>query len=397
VTLSDGPEAPRLHRFPLLDPLRGLAAISVLLVHTGIFSDALDDPGYGRLLAHLDIGVPFFFLLSAFLLYRPFVEARIAGTERTSFTDYGKRRFVRIAPAYWAVLTIAAIVPGMAGAFSGNWWVYYGLLQNYPVYEPTGTCAVNPFRCGVPIAWTLSIEVFFYLTLPLFVLAMAWLGARWRRGWLRLELVVVALLTAISIVIQSSTPKGDLHTWLYFSPLGRGWWFGLGLALAAISVEASRRPREPAFVKWLRRNPGLPVLGGVLLYVATSVVVVPAPSMAFPIVAISSYVAQYLLFGVIAALILLPAIFGADGGGLVRRALRHRTLIWLGLVSYGIFLWQFPVLIFLIDAGVEGFVPLTVLTFGLTVACAAVSFYLLERPLMRRVRPNPAVAGAPTT
>jgi peptidoglycan/LPS O-acetylase OafA/YrhL len=397
VTLSDGPEAPRLHRFPLLDPLRGLAAISVLLVHTGIFSDALDDPGYGRLLAHLDIGVPFFFLLSAFLLYRPFVEARIAGTERTSLTDYGKRRFVRIAPAYWAVLTIAAIVPGMAGAFSGNWWVYYGLLQNYPVYEPTGTCAVNPFRCGVPIAWTLSIEVFFYLTLPLFVLAMAWLGARWRRGWLRLELVVVALLTAISIVIQSSTPKGDLHTWLYFSPLGRGWWFGLGLALAAISVEASRRPSEPAFVSWLRRNPGLPVLGGVLLYVATSVVVVPAPSMAFPIVAISSYVAQYLLFGVIAALILLPAIFGADGGGLVRRALRHRTLIWLGLVSYGIFLWQFPVLIFLIDAGVEGFVPLTVLTFGLTVACAAVSFYLLERPLMRRVRPNPAVAGAPTT
>ena len=206
----------------MLDPLRGLAAISVLLVHTAIFSDALDDPGYGRLLAHLDIGVPFFFLLSAFLLYRPFLEARIAGTDRTTFTAYGKRRFVRIAPAYWAVLTIAAIVPGMAGAFSGNWWVYYGLLQNYPVYEPTGTCAVDPFRCGVPIAWTLSIEVFFYLTLPLFVLAMAWLGARWRGGWLRLELAVVALLTAISIVIQSSAPKGDLHTWLCFSPLGQG-------------------------------------------------------------------------------------------------------------------------------------------------------------------------------
>lgn len=397
MTSSDGTGAARPHRFPMLDPLRGLAAISVLLVHTGIFSDALDDPGYGRLLAHLDIGVPFFFLLSAFLLYRPFVEARIAATERTSFADYGKRRFVRIAPAYWAVLTIAAIVPGMAGAFSGNWWVYYGLLQNYPIYEPTGTCAVDPFRCGVPIAWTLSIEVFFYLTLPLFVLAMAWLGARWRRGWLRLELVVVALLTAISVVIQSSTPKGDLHTWLYFSPLGRGWWFGLGLALAAISVEANRRPSEPAFVGWLRRNPGVPVLGGVLFYVAASVVVVPAPSMAFPIVTMSSYVAQYLLFGVIAALILLPAIFGADGGGLVRRALRHRTLIWLGLVSYGIFLWQFPVLIFLIDAGVEGFALLTVLTFGITVACAAVSFYLLERPLMRRVRPNPAVTGAPTT
>jgi peptidoglycan/LPS O-acetylase OafA/YrhL len=378
----------------MLDPLRGLAAISVLLVHTAIFSDALDDPVYGRLLSHLDIGVPFFFLLSAFLLYRPFVEARVSGTERTRFTAYGTRRFFRIAPAYWAALTVAAIVPGMAGAFSGNWWVYYGLLQNYPVYEPTGTCAVNPFRCGLPIAWTLSIEVFFYLTLPLFVLAMAWLGARWRGGSLRLELVVVALLTAISIVIQSSTPTSDLHTWLYFSPLGRGWWFGLGLALAAISVHAGRRPHEAAFVGWLRRNPGLPVLGGVLVYVLASIVVVPAPSIAFPVVAIGSYVTQYLLFGVIAALILLPAIFGADGGGLVRRALRHRTLIWLGLVSYGIFLWQFPVLIFLLDAGVQGFVPLTGLTFALTVACAAASYYLLERPLMHRVRRNPAVAEA---
>ena len=101
---------------------------------------------------------------------------------------------------------------------------------------------------------------------------------------------------------------------------------------------------------------------------------------------LGDYVAQYLLFGVIAALILLPAVFGEDGGGLWRRVLRHRSLVWLGLVSYGIFLWQFPVLIFLLDAGVETFVPLTLLTFTITVGCAAVSYYLLERPLMRRVR-----------
>jgi peptidoglycan/LPS O-acetylase OafA/YrhL len=81
----------------------------------------------------------------------------------------------------------------------------------------------------------------------------------------------------------------------------------------------------------------------------------------------------------------------------VRRALRHRSLIWLGLISYGIFLWHFPVLIFLLDAGVEGFVPLSVLTFGLTVVCAATSYYLLERPLMRRVRRRPDVARSTAT
>jgi len=392
------------HRFPLLDPLRALAAISILLVHTTIFSGAFDDPGYGRLLAHLDIGVSFFFLLSAFLLYRPFVEARIAGTPRTKFSDYGLRRFVRIAPAYWVALTIAAIVvfPGAAGAFSGNWWAYYSLLQTFPVYEPTATCAASVFRCGIPVAWSLSVEVLFYLSLPLFVLGMAWLGRRWRGRWLTLELGVVMIITAVSIVIQSSVPVSDLHIWLFYSPLGRGWWFGLGLLLAAISVYAARREPEPAFVGLLRRQPGIPVAAAVVLYAVVSFTI-PGPSANFPTIAPVSYVAQYLLFGVIAALILLPAVFGTDGGGLARRALAHRSLVWLGLVSYGIFLWQIPVLILFLDAGVVGFVPLTALTFVVTVACAAVSYYLLERPLMRFVRRRtsapvpPAPAPAPGT
>lgn len=383
------------HSFPLLDPMRALAAISVLLVHTSIFSGALENATFGQFLAHLDIGVSFFFLLSAFLLYRPFVEARVASKARTKFVDYGRRRFIRIAPAYWAALTVAAIVPGMAGAFSGNWWVYYGLLQNFPVYSPTGTCATAPFRCGMPVAWSLTVEVLFYLALPLFVIAMAWLGKRWRGGWLTLELGAVGVLTAVSILIQRSVPLSDAHVWLFFSPLGRGWWFGLGLALAAVSVHVSRLESEPALVGWLRRRPGVPVATGVALYLLAAVVLLdPVASLAFPVIDLNTYLAQYLLFGVIAALIMLPAIFGADGGGLTRRTLGHPSLVWLGLVSYGIFLYQFPVLILFLDVGIKAFVPLTIATFALTVACAAASFYLLERPLMRRVRGRkPATAA----
>lgn len=383
-------------RFPLLDPLRALAAIAVMLVHTSIFSGALDRPVTGRLLAHLDIGVPFFFLLSAFLLYRPFLEARVTGTPRTSFPDYGRRRFFRVMPAYWVALTIAAVIPGVAGAFSGNWWVYYGLLMNFPVYEATGTCAVDPYRCGISIAWSLSMEVFFYLTLPFYVLGMGWLARRWRGRWLTLELAAVALLSGISLAIQWSVPHSDLHTWLFFSPLGRGWWFGLGLGLAAVSVHARSGVPVPAFVDWLRRHPGPPVLAGAFLYVVSALTLFDAqPTLAFPIGDIGDYVIQYVLFGMIAALFLLPAIFGADGGGLARRLLRHRTLGWLGLISYGIFLWHFPVLIVLLDAGVDGFVPLTLLTFLGTVGCAALSYYLLERPLMDRVRRRPTPAPTP--
>lgn len=389
MTVSDVGLAPIPTRFSLLDPLRALAAIAVMVVHISIFSGVLDRAVIGRLLAHLDIGVPFFFLLSAFLLYRPFLDARVSGTPRTRFTDYGQRRFVRIMPAYWVALTIAAIVPGVAGAFSGNWWVYYGLLQNFPIYEATDACAVDPYRCGISIAWSLSMEVFFYLTLPLYVLAMGWVARHWRGSWLSVELAAVALLSGISLVIQSSVPHSDLHTWLFFSPLGRGWWFGLGLGLAAISVHARHHPAEPTFVTWLRQHPGPPVLVGALLYVTSTLTVFDAqPSLAFPIGDLGAYVLQYVLFGAIAALVLLPAIFGDDGDGLVRRVLRHRALGWLGLVSYGIFLWHFPVLIVVLDAGIDRFVPLALLTFVGTVACAALSYYLLERPLMTRVRPR---------
>ena len=91
----------------------------------------------------------------------------------------------------------------------------------------------------------------------------------------------------------------------------------------------------------------------------------------------------------IAALILLPAIFGDSRGGLPRRFLEHRVLAWLGLVSYGIFLWHFPILIGLRDGGVLGWWPamkfpvLALTTFALTVAAAAASYYLVERPVMR--------------
>jgi peptidoglycan/LPS O-acetylase OafA/YrhL len=452
------------HQFPLLDPLRGIAAMSILLVHTSLWSKAQDNRGYGRFFAHLDIGVPFFFVLSAFLLYRPFVQARVARTPRTPFRDYGRRRFVRIAPPYWAALTITAIIPGMVGAFTGNWWVYYGLLQNFPVFTPRGVCA-DPFgtaRCGIPVAWSLSIEVMFYLCLPLFVLAMAWLGRRrwgglvmlalsavaiipaisvviqaagpktgmpqslfasplgrgwglglavgaaavlfvlamvwvgwrWRGGLLTLELSAVALITAISVVIQASVPKSSIHQWLFYSPLGRGWWFGLGLGMAAVSVDAGMRRSEPGFVQWLRRHPNAPVVGGIVLYAwAAGLLLEPRSTLAFPFrIDKALYVAQYLLFGVIVALFMLPAVFGTDGGGFVRRVLRNRTLVWFGLVSYGIFLWHFPVLILLLDHPVllgyrvTTFVPLTVLTCVITVACASVSYYVLERPLMRWVR-----------
>ncbi|CAN5563549.1 trehalose corynomycolate mycolyl acetyltransferase TmaT [soil metagenome] len=391
----------RPKRFPLLEPLRAIAAISILLVHVAIFAEAFDDALYGRLVAHLDIGVPFFFLLSAFLLYRPFLVARVEAGRSRSLRTYARRRFWRIAPAYWAALTISAIVPGMAGAFSGNWWVYYGLLQDFPIYTPTGLCAIDGFRCALPTTWSLAVEVLFYLMLPLLVLATARLGKGFpKRHWLSIELGFVAVLTLISVAIQSSKIDTDVERWLFYSPLGRGWWFGLGLGLAALSVAAEQRA-DGKVSAWFRRNPGPPVaLAAVLYVVACEWLLTPSPSLGFNIgtETTSAYVGGYLLFGLIPALLMLPIAFTPDAReGFYRRILSHRWLAWLGSISYGIFLWQIPVLIGLLDIHAASALPipvfpaLLVMTLAVTIACAALSFYLLERPLMRRFRGDRAV------
>ena len=383
---------PRSHaRFPLFDSLRGLAAISIVFVHVGIFTNAFTDTWHGRLVSHLDIGVPFFFLLSAFLLYRPFVAARVRNVGRPAFGGYARRRFLRIAPAYWAVLTIAAIVPGMAGAFTGNWWVYYGLLQNYPVYTAEGTCAVNPYRCAIPPTWSLAVEVFFYVLLPFFVLLMAWIGSRSRRSWVIPEVIVLVILSAASFTIQSYVPQTDLEQLLFYSPIGRGWWFALGLGLAAFSVWVSERPSEPRLVGFVERRPWLPLVGAAALYLWMSWVVLgPGTDLAFPLGDMGDYELQFFVFGLIALLVVLPATFGGDGPGYFRRFLRHPIPTWLGVISYGIFLWQFPVLIALGDIGVVDrwhgavqFPAVLLLTLAGTIVCAAVSYYVLERPLMR--------------
>ena len=105
------------------------------------------------------------------------------------------------------------------------------------------------------------------------------------------------------------------------------------------------------------------------------------------------------VLGPLAALPLLaPAVFVAEGGW-PRRLLARRSLMWLGLVSYGIFLWHAGVLIALADIGVagaltpDGLIPFFVLVFAISVACGGASYYWIERPFYalknRRLLPRP--------
>ena len=309
--------------------------------------------------------------------------------------DFARRRFLRIVPAYWVALTILAIYPGLIGVFSGDWWQYYFFLQ---VYGPDDT----PVQ-GLAAAWTLCIEVTFYASLPLYAVAMRRFGrGRARRSRIRMELATLAALGTASAIARaiSLAPGGST---LELTLVGTFAWFALGMALAVLSVGPA--PATP--VRWISRHPGTCWTAAAALYVFMCLLLrVPEGE---PLrYTQSQWVIQHVLAGAVALLLVLPAVFGHTQGGWPRRLMAWPVLAWLGLVSYGIYLWQGGVVLEAWRQGARDWVPgapflvMTAVTLAGTVVLAALSYYLIERPAMRwkyrgrspRATPGTAAAAA---
>jgi peptidoglycan/LPS O-acetylase OafA/YrhL len=194
-------------RFALVDGLRAIAASTVILYHAGYETGAVHNRVYGAYVTRGNIGVTLFFLISGFLLYRPFVAHRLIGAPGTRLRDYARRRLLRILPAYWVALTVLALWPGLPGnVFGPDWWRYYGFLQVYSDRTVLG---------GIGPAWTLCVEMSFYVALPIFaVLVSAALARRPRRVQIRVELVVL-----LALALGSLAYRDWLTVHLPFSPM----------------------------------------------------------------------------------------------------------------------------------------------------------------------------------
>lgn len=400
-------------RFPLVDSLRALGFLMVFTVHAtgqaGIFKDPAGIPWYGAFVTRLEVALPLFFAISAFLLYRPFLAGLVGSARRPRLRSFARARALRIVPAFWLALTLAAIYPGITGGWSEHWWGYYLFLQQYvPAWN------VGSFQH----TWHLSVEVTFYALLPLLVL----IGARLARGSdrssiLRGQVLLVAGLYALSVLARvaltvagydaevstvAMSPReafsivlpGTLYTAL---PASFDW-IALGMALAIVSVSLEGRSAQPRWVGAVRDHPGRPWAAAALIWLA---LVWLGPEFPVPYGAGSFFLSEA-LYGVIAVLLLAPAVFGHTAGGAVRGFLALRPLAWLGLVSYGFFLWHLPILVKIGDtgafavAGVPRTVEVWVMGFLLTLPCAAASYYLLERPLLRLKHRRPRPAGGET-
>jgi peptidoglycan/LPS O-acetylase OafA/YrhL len=362
-----------------MDSLRAIAALSVLMAHTSFLSGASVGAWYGDYLARLNVGVTIFFLLSGFLLYRPFVSARLGERNRPRIRDYARRRILRIIPAYWLALTVLGLWPGLPQMWGHHDWAYYLLLQ---IYFPDWTLG------GLLAAWSLAVEISFYAALPLLVLLMErpFMG-RTRAAKIRSELILLAVLYLGAIlfrVLVRSNEGAIPDSNLYFTLAGNFDWFALGMFLAVASVWVAGMERPPAPVRLVERLPSLSWLVAGLLFwaIATQMGIGPEFPQAYTS---AEWLYEHLFYGAIAFFLLLPAVFGDGRGGLPRMILRNRVLAWLGLISYGIFLWHQPIVdeVAKRNWGDWRFAGITLATFAIATACAATSYYVVERPLLR--------------
>lgn len=102
-------------RFAGLDTLRGIAALAIVAVHAADAAGLPSDSAVAHLLARLDVGVAVFFVLSGFLLFRPFVSRPDTALSGQRLRRYGRRRLARIIPAYWFALAGLTILFGLPG------------------------------------------------------------------------------------------------------------------------------------------------------------------------------------------------------------------------------------------------------------------------------------------
>ena len=241
-------------------------------------------------------------------------------------------------------------------------------------------------------AWSVCVEIAFYIALPLIALAMRAVPARTRRAWLTSELALLALLYAGAIafkLLAVPNVKEDgfgADVWLGAILPNYLDQFAIGMALAVASIWWQDRPL-PAPLRLVDRRPAVAWALALVLFLIVAKGI--GLSAGFEEMTDAQMLIRHELFGLLAAALVLPAVFGDQTRGVVRRILANPVLLWLGLVSYGIYLYQLAVLFELRDLGLDSvanslhpYLVWPIAALVVTAAIAALSYYLLERPAL---------------
>lgn len=381
LAIWDRPE--RRNGIPALDGLRAIAVALVLVGHGGI-------PGVSGGF----IGVDVFFVLSGFLITSLLLD-ELGRTGRIDQTGFWIRRVRRLLPALvLMVLTVAAargLLPEQAltglrnDAIAAFLWIANWRFVAQKTDYFTQGAPPSPLQH----TWSLGVEEQYYFVWPLLLIAVALAlaaRARRRRSWatvgdVRFVAFLVAALGAVASAAAAIVLVSDgTRDRVYFGTDTRAQALLIGSAAAALLVRdwpSLNRGWCLIRTRWGRRVARiLPVFGLAGLAAATHYATGSAGEFR-----------RGLLVGVAVAAVLVVAPVALEQRGLVARLLAVRPLVWLGTISYGVYLWHWPIFLALNGerTGWSG-LPLFAARCGATVALAAASWWLLEQPI-RRWRP----------
>ncbi len=334
---------------PEIDGLRGVAVLSVVLFHAGVagFSGGF-------------VGVDIFFVISGYLI----TSILIKDIEKDKFSllTFYDRRVRRIFPALFSVLlsSIAAatiiLTPPDLLSF-GKSLVASSLFVSNVYFSraggPVGYFGGSSQRAALLHTWSLSVEEQFYLLFPLMLLLLV----RWTKNRTILPISVLAACSFITNIWMTS----HVPTSAFYSIQPRAWELLLGSLLA---LKAVPQPRK----RWLREIAGLSGLALMAWAVLGYSRDTPFPGIAATVPCMGAWLTIYA---------------GEQGDSAGKRILSFRPLVIVGVISYSLYLWHWPIFVFtnyfLADSG--GFTGIeTVGVILLSLVLAAFSYEFVERP-----------------
>lgn len=361
-----------------LNDFAGPKAIAVSLFGTQVYLHPLMTIGW--------VGVDLFFVLSGFLLATHLMEALARGRPR-ALRKYFVARARRVFPAYWAQLAVLFLVALLVGRSIPEW------AQYLPLHIPMLHFVSEPASFSInKVYWTLPIELAFYLCLP--VIALFLLRAERGGGaasWAMLAALYAAILAMVwtyryAMFQRFAGAEINVIAWATSQLPGTLDVFMAGVT-AAVALRWGRARHGP----WTR---GGERLASTLLALAGLAGVI---GMMYFIDAIHEvywrgHPALFVWHSVTAAFAAVLVAGIALSGPLTRALFETRVVIFLGTISYSIYLWHYPIGLWAMrafDAREMGTAAFFAVTIPLIVMASAASYYLVERPFLKKARVIP--------
>ncbi|MCT7658858.1 acyltransferase family protein [Mycobacterium deserti] len=349
---------------PAVEGMRACAAIGVVVTHVA-FQTGHSSGVMGRVFGRFDLAVAVFFALSGFLLWRGHAAAARGLRPIPPTGHYLRSRIVRIMPGYLvAVVVILTLLPEARADFT----VWLANLTLTQIYVPLTLTA------GLTQMWSLSVEVTFYLALPLLALLVRRVPVR-----ARIAVIMAAAVASLFWVNIPFDPDSGHNLWnwppAFFS------WFAAGMVLAELTVMP---------VGWPHRLARRRILMALLAVAAFAVAASPlAGREGLQFGTISQVTIKTAMGAIVAAALLAPLVL--DRPDTPHRFLGSAPMVTLGRWSYGLFVWHLAALAMVFpmigEFPFNGHMPVVLLltvVFGF--AIAAVSYALVESPCREALR-----------